>query len=242
MECRVGLPADGKKRFRCDICSLLNMYDNDVCKRCQEPYNKERKDANIIRNNINTRPVVVKSIHKNKSQKITKNNYNNNKIKKLQKHDMSEKHLGYKTKKKGNIKTAVKSKLNYDTASYRAKFDDKNLKNKKVKINGMKGNNYATINELTRNGFQTSIKSKNSSKNNNKLNNKINYTKNKIKNLHDERPVTPPPNKGKSKKRGLIDRLQKAHSGEIMANLRQGGRYIKPVKKSIEGEKTVYAL
>lgn len=258
MECKVGLPTDGKIRFRCDICSLLNVYENDNCKRCQEPFDKKRKDANIVKpSNIKTKPVIVKSsnqikLHnKNTSIKIyennkqnkknikttTKNTYksnNNYKMKKLEKVDMSEKHLGYKAKNKSNMKTFVRSKLNHDTASYRAKFDDKNIKEKKTKIQGLKGN-YATINELTRNGFQTSIsKSKKPSK--------TDQIKTRIKNLHDERPVTPPPNKGKAKKRTLIDRLQQAHSGEIMANLRKGGRYMRPDKKDIEGGKSLYTL
>lgn len=59
--------------------------------------------------------------------------------------------------------------------------------------------------------------------------------------MYDERPVTPPNKNGKGK-RSLIDRLQKAHSGEIMANLRHGGRYMRPETKRIEGGQTKYKL
>ena len=51
-----------------------------------------------------------------------------------------------------------------------------------------------------------------------------------------------PPNKNGKGKRSLIDRLQKAHSGEIMANLRHGGRYMRPETKRIEGGQTKYKL
>ena len=65
-----------------------------------------------------------------------------------------------------------------------------------------------------------------------------------IRRLNDERPVTPPPRgmKGKGGKRSLIDRLQKAHTGEIMANLRHGGRYMRPQKKQVGSGTTVYEL
>ena len=113
-----------------------------------------------------------------------------------------------------------------------------------------KGVQYATINDLTRNGFQTTLSNKNKNKNNKNTNNNPRFKqmseakKASIRKLNDERPVTPPPRgvKGKTGKRTLIDRLQQAHSGEIMANLRQGGRYMRIQKKQMGSGTTKYAL
>ena len=82
-----------------------------------------------------------------------------NSMKKLSKVDMSEKHLGYKASKKSNTHTFVRSKLNHDTASYRAKFAGKgNPNDLPSNVTGMKkGMRVATVNDLTRNGFQTSV-------------------------------------------------------------------------------------
>ena len=77
----------------------------------------------------------------------------------LKKPDLSEKHLGYKAKKTANVGTFTRSKLNHDTASYRAKFEGKGNPNDiPTNIPGMKKGMVAGINDLTKNGFQTSIK------------------------------------------------------------------------------------
>eukprot|EP01083_Nonionella_stella_P226277 803757_1 len=306
MERRVGLPTDGQTRWRCDICSLLNIYSNDECSRCKEPMTKERKQRNLLlpqkskrsqstsihstsssstsasSSNPSSRRSSVsiqsagKSIisHKNPQKKPRKRGKNNTfgfssknkgktskvpnngdyKMKKLRKEDLSEKHLGYKSKKKRNVNGLVRSKLNHDTASYRAKFEGKgNPNDVKRVIKGMKkGVQYATINDLTKNGFQTTLSKKNKSSSSNVPHKKTNSrfksmsesTKTSIRKLNDERPVTPPPRgcKQKGGKRTLIDRLQKAHTGEIMANLRQGGRYMRPQKKRMGSGTTVYEL
>eukprot|EP01083_Nonionella_stella_P100183 282236_1 len=283
MERRVGLPTDGQPRWRCDICSLLNIFTNDQCSRCKEPMTKERKQRNLLlpqksrrshststsssasSSNPSSRKssVSIKSAgkkntfgfsskNKGKTCKVSSNsNYN---MKKLRKEDLSEKHLGYKSKKKRNVNGFVRSKLNHDTASYRAKFEGKgNPNDVKRVIKGMKkGVQYATINDLTKNGFQTTLSKKNKSSSSNVPHKKTNSrfksmsesTKTSIRKLNDERPVTPPPRgcKQKGGKRTLIDRLQKAHTGEIMANLRQGGRYMRPQKKRMGSGTTVYEL
>ena len=306
MECRVGLPCDGITRWRCDICSLLNIYSNDQCIRCKEPMSLERKQKNILlakkKSMVNNHSIHSKShsvsssstsssssstslsnasqnnktqqrirrrssiknagksiISQNHKQEIQSNNKSiknkrirnntNYKMKKLVKEDLSEKHLGYKSNKKRSINTMVRSKLNHDTASYRAKVN-KNPNDKKSIINGMKkGVQYATINDLTRNGFQTTLSNGNKNKNYNKPNQPrfkqmSEETKASIRKLTDERPVTPPPRgvKGKTGKRTLIDRLQAAHSGEIMANMRHGGRYMRPQKKQMGSATTKYTL
>eukprot|EP01083_Nonionella_stella_P226278 803758_1 len=240
MERRVGLPTDGQPRWRCDICSLLNIFTNDQCSRCKEPMTKERKQRNLLlpqksrrshststsssasSSNPSSRKssVSIKSAgkkntfgfsskNKGKTCKVSSNsNYN---MKKLRKEDLSEKHLGYKSSKKRNVNSFVRSKLNHDTASYRAKFEGKgNPNDVKRVIKGMRKES----------------------------------TKASIRKLNDERPVTPPPRgcKQKGGKRTLIDRLQKAHTGEIMANLRQGGRYMRPQKKRMGSGTTVYEL
>ena len=43
MQCKVGLPTDGQQRWRCGICSQLNLWDRDSCKRCDEPVDLETK-------------------------------------------------------------------------------------------------------------------------------------------------------------------------------------------------------
>lgn len=280
MKCRVGLPSDGKKRWRCDICSLLNIYEKDVCGRCEEPFDDDRKKQNVIRNQLHSKPMPYQStsntnfaanknnrnaikkqtkkskdstiyeFNKNKKIKKMSNTLSNSKkMKKVRKPDLSKKHLGYKTKNKGNIRYSVKSKLNYDTASYRAKFVGKgNPKDRKSTISGMKaGVNYATINDLTKNGFQTSLSSSSA----------VDHKKQKskyvlkpigkqraavIRRLVDEKPVTPPPKQKGKKKRSLIDRLQNAHSGDIMANLKSKGRYVRAEKKRMEGGTSKYSL
>jgi len=312
MEFRVGLPTDGKKRWRCDICSLLNVWENNECKRCKEPMDEQRKKKLYLkpRKIEGTTPRIVSNNNTNKSnnynkpnnynrskstfskKKVSKSNSNNVKIyefnkskknqkekntfgfnknknikkikttnknsyKPLRKENLSEKHLGYRSSKK-RVNTYVRSKLNHDTAAYRAKFSDKENKNSlSHKISGMKkGVPVYTMNDLTKNGFQTRINHKPNQpiKNPIKKNNKSKYNyqqkrksiNKKIVSLHDERPVTPPPKKaprGKGqKKRSLIDMLQKECSGEIMANLRQGGRYIRKEKKNMEGGKSKYDL
>ena len=75
--------------------------------------------------------------------------------------DLSAKHIGYKSNKK-RMTNSVGSKLNYDTASYRAKFEGKG-KESSTRVTGMrKGVAVATMNDLTKNGFQTSLKPKQS--------------------------------------------------------------------------------
>ena len=49
MECRVGLPNDNQKRWRCFICSQLNLWDNNACKRCQEPVSETQKLENKLK-------------------------------------------------------------------------------------------------------------------------------------------------------------------------------------------------
>ena len=244
MECRVGLPTDGITRWRCDICSMLNVYSNDECLRCKEPMSKERKQKNILlpqKKSSATKPVIVKSNSNNnysfqnssstsssssnssrrsstsmrnagksvisqnnkadkrrnrnsknsKNKSVNNNTFgfdskgngkiskrsvgqnNNYKMKKLKKEDLSEKHLGYKSSKKRNVNTFVRSRLNHDTASYRAK-GSKNPNDKKSVIKGMKkGTQYATINDLTRNGFQTTLSNPNKNKKMNAKNSSV---------------------------------------------------------------------
>eukprot|EP01084_Bolivina_argentea_P041169 75978_1 len=304
MECRVGLPTDGLTRWRCDICSLLNIYTNDECSRCKEPMTNQRKQRNILKprnkTTSNNKTKIIPSVsssnssskstsrrssismrnagksilsqqHSSKQSRFNPNKdrkrrtdnknkkklgFNNDyKMKKLKKEDLSTKHLGYKSSKKRNVNTFVRSKLNHDTASYRAKFEGKgNPNDKKRIIKGMKkGVQYATINDLTKNGFTTTLsngKNKNKSSfqstktTNSRFKKMSEKKKASIRKLNDDRPVTPPPKGVKSKggRTSLIDRLQKAHTGEIMANLRAGGRYMRPQQKRIEGGTTVHAL
>ena len=49
MECRVGLPNDNQPRWRCFICSQLNLWDNNECKRCQEPMTESQKIENKLK-------------------------------------------------------------------------------------------------------------------------------------------------------------------------------------------------
>ena len=178
----------------------------------------------------------------------TKRDY---KMKKLRKEDLSEKHLGYRSGKKRNINTMVRSKLNHDTAAYRAKHGGKNPNDIKGVIKGMKkGVQYATINDLTRNGFQTTLSTKNKAAG--KAANKrpapplraISDKKNKlIRKLVDDRPVSPPPKRKKGQHRsGLIDRLQKAASGDVMANMRAGGRGTKKQQVDMGEGRSMYSM
>lgn len=203
-----------------------------------------------------------------KSTKVTAGK-KDNKMKKLKREDLSERHLGYKSGKKRNINTTVRSKLNHDTAAYRAKHGAKNLNDKRSVIKGMKkGVQYATINDMTRNGFQTTLSNKTKSYSTKNMSAKqknaanagnaaasgstaaasrlkpLSEKKKKlIRKLTDDRPVTPPPQRKKGQKRqGLIDRLQKAASGDIMANMRQGGRYARKQQIDMGEGKSLYAL
>ena len=280
MECRVGLPTDGVVRWRCDICSLLNVYSNDTCKRCQEPMGDERKKRNKIlpkkkapsstqrvsastgssssssSSASSSRRSTARNVSKPRDSKKSANMHgfsgkNNGKssgvtatkrdykMKKLRKEDLSEKHLGYRSGKKRNINTMVRSKLNHDTAAYRAKHGGKNPNDIKGVIKGMKkGVQYATINDLTRNGFQTTLSTKN------KAAGKAANKKNKlIRKLADDRPVSPPPKRKKGQNRsGLIDRLQKAASGDVMANMRAGGRGTKKQQVDMGEGRSMYAM
>ena len=214
--------------------------------RCKEVMSKERKNKNMIlpqkkqRSNPQKPRRVGKENKKTfgfnkQSGKISKvsttNRYGDKKLKKV---NLNEKHLGYKASKKQKINGFVRSKLNNDTASYRAKFDGKgNSKDLKRTIKGMKnGSNYATIDDLTKNGFNTTLSTTN----------KLKKTRASIRKLIDERPVTPPPKGKKGVKRGLLDKLQKAHTGEIMANMRYNGRYMRPQKKQFGSGTTKFAL
>ena len=280
MEQRVGLPSDGLTRWRCDICSLLNVYSNDECSRCKEPMTKERKEQNKIlppkqmrrqhpvsqqhvqqkrSNQVARYPQKQKKIgkenkrsntygfnKKNQKGKISKVSTTTNRYgdKKLKKVDLNEKHLGYKASKKQKVNGFVRSKLNHDTASYRAKLEGKGNPNDiKRTIKGMKkGVQYATIDDLTKNGFQTTLSTKNKNKGDKQQQYKLQKTRASIRKLVDERPVTPPPKGKRGVKRGLLDKLQKAHTGEIMANMRHGGRYMRTQKKRFGSGTTKYAL
>lgn len=256
MECRVGLPTDGIARWRCDICSQVNVFTNDQCQRCQEPFSEDRKQQHKVQKGRVTNPVpaasqsrsraiskpspvqhqnvrsaqklAMKATKKGKSSKtvsgvrggtVSASSNSSYKMKKLKKEDLSSKHLGYKSGKKRNVSGIVRSKLNHDTAAYRAKFVGKGNPNDiKGVIKGMKkGSQYATCNDLTKNGWTTSVgkhKAKEFSTKN--MSEKQKARNRTICSLNDARPVAPPPRKG----RGMIDRLQKAHSGGAMANMR----------------------
>jgi len=282
MECRVGLPTDGIARWRCDICSQINVFTNDQCLRCQEPYSADKKQQHKVKKGRVTNPVPSAAsqsrsrapskptpVLHNPKQKIamakaakgkenrpgktvsgvgsskvsTSSSY---KMKKLKKEDLSTKHLGYKSGKKRNVGGMVRSKLNHDTASYRAKFVGKgNPNDVKGVIKGMrKGSQYATMGDLTKNGWTTSVgkhKAKEFSTKN--MSEKQKARNRAIVKLNDARPVTPPPKRGKGqRKAGLLDQLQKAHSGEIMANMRSKGRYMRPATKDMGGGKSAYTL
>lgn len=45
---KVGLPSD-EPRWRCTVCSLLNVMANEACKRCQEPHSEEDRQANRVK-------------------------------------------------------------------------------------------------------------------------------------------------------------------------------------------------
>ncbi|ETO29701.1 hypothetical protein RFI_07420 [Reticulomyxa filosa] len=294
MEYAVGLPQDGLKRWRCNICSCLNLYDNNLCKRCQEPVNTETKkewEVNLRKvsepvksspiKNENGSKVVERSEktskslapnrvsrshsqeepplkiakqsirHKSNAPSTSKLKTNNSaKTKRYNKPNLSEKHLGYKSNKK-MVRLSVQSKLNYDTASYRSKFQNTTGSSSEgaTKISGLKNSvQVATINDLTKNGFQTRIqhpKQPNETLNIKKSRQEV---RKKIQSLQDSRPVTPPPptkkeeRQGNNGKRSLIDMLQKEHSGEIMANLRAKGRRVAAEVKDMEGGKSKYTL
>jgi len=282
MECRVGLPTDGIARWRCDVCSLLNVFTNDECQRCREPFSEEKKLLHKVKKGRVSNPVAApgpasrsrpkqptpvmvskpnssssksgkakasRSVSGVGNSKVSASSSSSYKMKKLKKEDLSSKHLGYKSGKQRNVSGMVRSKLNHDTAAYRAKFVGKGNPNDiKGVIKGMKkGSQYATVGDLTKNGWTTSVgkhKAKQfSTKNMSEKQKKAAARNRTVTAIKDARPVTPPPRRGKGQaKGGLLDRLQKAHSGEIMANMRSKGRYMRPQTKDMGAGKSAYTL
>lgn len=135
-------------------------------------------------------------------------------------HKQDPKKLGYKPSRQGNAKTFVRSKLNHDTASYRGKFE-----HTQKKLGG-KRMNIATLEHIvSKQGFNTAVK--------------------KMKkgwDSHDDRPVTPPPKKGKRKGKSWITALQNASSTGAVASLRHKERYHNARHVDIDGKKSKFAL
>jgi len=137
--------------------------------------------------------------------------------------------LGYKASK-ANVHSFVHSKLNHDTASYRAKFE------KEPSAEDSKGANIHSISDLTKNGFVSSVSRKSGSSVSNA------YTRHEATAAPRPAKYRSGGSKGKSGG-GLLAMLQAAADPSAIASLKHTGVVHQPTTKGLgAGQYTKLAL